>query len=131
MASGLLDVAAPAWRNKVNDAVVLAPGDKPPSFMLFGCEVANVYVVNRTVAKAVAMREMFGGVKPATWNDVPDLLERAGLLVNTTHSACMGEPLTIDLAPLADNAIVSDIIGVPLQTPLLAAAARGLTRRMG
>ena len=62
------------------------------------------------------MREMFGsGVKPATWNDVPDLLERAGLLVNTTSLGMHGEPpLAIDLAPLADDAIVSDIVYVPL-----------------
>ena len=133
---GSLDVAAPGWRNKVNYAVVLGAGGASRSivYALLGCGVANVYVVNRTVAKAVAMREMFGsGVKPATWNDVPDLLERAGLLVNTSSLGMHGEPpLTIDLAPLANDAIVSDIVYVPLKTPLLAAAAaRGLTTSDG
>ena len=98
------------------------------------CGVANVHVVNRTVAKTEAMRETFGSrVKPAAWDDVPGLLEHAGLVVNTTSLGMHGQPpLAIDLAPLANDAIVSDIVYVPLQTPLLAAAAaRGLTTSDG
>ena len=114
-----LDVAAPGWCDKV---------------ALVGGGGANVHVVNRTAAKANAMRETFGsGVKPAAWDDVPSLLEHAGLLVNTTSLGMHGQPpLEIDLAPLATDAIVSDIVYVPLQTPLLAAAmARGLTTSDG
>jgi shikimate dehydrogenase len=37
-------------------------------------------------------------------------------------------PLAIDLAPLRQGAIVNDLVYVPLETPILAAArARGLT----
>jgi len=48
--------------------------------------------------------------------------------VNATPLGLRGQPaLDIDLAPLADSAIVADIVYVPLKTPLLAAAeARGL-----
>jgi shikimate dehydrogenase len=36
-------------------------------------------------------------------------------------------PLSIDLSPLPDDAVVADLVYVPLETPLLAAAkARGL-----
>ena len=52
----------------------------------------------------------------------------AGLLVNTTSLGMHGQPpLEIDLSPLPGEAVVNDIVYVPLQTPLLAAAkARGL-----
>jgi len=50
------------------------------------------------------------------------------LLVNTTSLGMQGQPaLTLDLAPLPASAVVADIVYVPLETRLLAAArARGL-----
>jgi shikimate dehydrogenase len=47
--------------------------------------------------------------------------------VNTTSLGMHGQPpLQIDLSPLSKTAIVNDIVYVPLETPLLAAArARG------
>ena len=59
---------------------------------------------------------------------VPDLLADAGLLVNTTSLGMHGnEQLPADPAHLPDHAIVTDIVYVPLETPLLAAARqRGL-----
>ena len=55
-------------------------------------------------------------------------MEGAALLVNTTSLGMRGQPpLAIDLAPLPASAVVSDIVYVPLETPLLEAArARGL-----
>jgi shikimate dehydrogenase len=55
-------------------------------------------------------------------------LERAALLVNTTSLGMQGQPpLAVNLAPLPASAVVADIVYVPLETPLLAAArARGL-----
>ena len=52
----------------------------------------------------------------------------AALLVNTTSLGMQGQPpLAIDLAPLAASSVVADIVYVPLETPLLAAArAHGL-----
>ena len=99
-------------------------------YALLDCGVKSVHVVNRTFAKAEAMRETFGsGVKPAAWDDVPGLLEHVGLVVNTTSLGMHGQPpLAIDLTPLANDAIVSDIVYVPLQTPLLAAAAARMRR---
>ncbi|RWF34730.1 MAG: shikimate dehydrogenase, partial [Mesorhizobium sp.] len=59
---------------------------------------------------------------------VGDLLADAGLLVNTTALGMHGnEGLSADPAGLPDHAIVTDIVYVPLETPLLAAArGRGL-----
>ncbi|TIP31716.1 MAG: shikimate dehydrogenase, partial [Mesorhizobium sp.] len=59
---------------------------------------------------------------------VGELLADAGLLVNTTALGMHGDAtLSADPARLPDHAIVTDIVYVPLETPLLAAArARGL-----
>jgi shikimate dehydrogenase len=56
------------------------------------------------------------------------LLGRAGLLVNTTSLGMHGQPpLRIDIARLPADAVVADIVYVPLETELLAAARkRGL-----
>jgi shikimate dehydrogenase len=47
----------------------------------------------------------------------------AGLFVNTTSLGMDGEAAPqIDFSPLAENAVVTDIVYVPLKTPLLAQA---------
>lgn len=129
---GSLDAAAPGWEDGLTDAVVLGAGGASRSivYALLSKGVANVHVVNRTRAKAEAMRATLGdGLKPADWDAVPDLLAGAGLLVNTTSLGMYDQPeLRIDISPLPASAIVSDIVYVPLQTKLLAAAVnRGLT----
>jgi shikimate dehydrogenase len=55
-------------------------------------------------------------------------LSEAQLLANATSLGMAGQPpLDIDVAKLPANAVVTDIVYVPLQTPLLAAAGkRGL-----
>ena len=70
-------------------------------------------------------------VEAVAWPDLPDALARTGLLVNTTSLGMVGHPpLDLDLLPLPEDAAVADIVYVPLETPLLAAArARGLRRR--
>jgi shikimate dehydrogenase len=65
---------------------------------------------------------------PLAWNGIGDVLPRAGLLVNTTSLGMKGQPpLNIELPLLPPDAVVADLVYVPLETPLLAAAkARGL-----
>ena len=59
------------------------------------------------------------------WANVATVLPGAGLLVNTTSLGMQGQPaLGIDLAQLPAGALVADIVYVPLETPLLAAARR-------
>jgi shikimate dehydrogenase len=62
------------------------------------------------------------------WETVGEVLPRAGLLVNTTSLGMKGQPaLDIDVGLLPQQAVVADLVYLPLQTPLLAAArARGL-----
>ena len=50
------------------------------------------------------------------------------MIINTTSLGMKGQPpLDLDLSVLADDAVVADVVYVPLETPLLKAAkARGL-----
>jgi len=133
---GSLDAAAAGWDNRVNNAVVLGAGGASRSivYALLERGISKVHVVNRTLAKAEATRDAYGaGVEPAQWHDLPALLKDAGLLINATSLGMYGHgELDIDLAPLGGDAIISDIVYVPLKTPLLAAAeARGLTTSNG
>ncbi|KJC57907.1 shikimate dehydrogenase [Bradyrhizobium sp. LTSPM299] len=125
-----LDACAPGW-DKSDDALVLGAGGAAHAvvFGLIERGIARVHLVNRTIDRARALADQFGArVLPATWEAVHDLMPRAGLLVNTTSLGMHGQPaLDIDVGLLPPNAVVSDLVYVPLVTPLLAAAqARGL-----
>ena len=89
----------------------------------------SVHVANRSPERARVLAELDPEhVEALAWEAVPDALSDTGLLVNTTSLGMAGHPpLALDLAPLPDHAAVADIVYVPLETPLLAAArARGL-----
>jgi shikimate dehydrogenase len=91
--------------------------------------IKRVHLVNRTLDRARALADQFGAaVSPATWDALGELLPRAGLLVNTTSLGMKGQPaLDVDVGLLPPDAVVADLVYVPLETPLLAAArARGL-----
>jgi shikimate dehydrogenase len=125
-----LDASAPGW-DKADDALVLGAGGSARAvvFGLVERGIKRVHLVNRTMERARALAGQFGAsVLPATWETIDELLPRAGLLVNTTSLGMHGQPaLEIDAGLLPQNAVVADLVYVPLQTPLLAAArARGL-----
>jgi shikimate dehydrogenase len=124
-----LDAAASGWE-EISDAVVLGAGGSAHAvvFGLIERGIARVHVINRTPARAHALRSRFGDrVRPASAADLSDLLSIAGLLVNTTSLGMRGQPpLDVDLAGLRPGAVVADLVYVPLETRLLAAArARG------
>lgn len=88
----------------------------------------NITVINRTPARAIAIANEFGAcVAAQAWELRAETLRGAGLLVNTTSQGMVGQPpLDIPLDHLPREALVVDIVYVPLETPLLAAArARG------
>jgi shikimate dehydrogenase len=98
-------------------------------FGLLDRGVKRVHLANRTVARARALADQFGAsVLPVAWDALGDLLPRAGLLVNTTSLGMKGQPsLELDVGRLPSDAVVADLVYVPLETPLLTAArARGL-----
>jgi shikimate dehydrogenase len=135
-AMGALDAASPGWDKRTASAVVLGAGGacRAVIFGLIERGIETIHVANRTFDKAVEMQTRFGSkVKPAHWDQLPELLKDAKLLINTTSLGMKGQPpLQIDLSGLSADAVVSDIVYVPLTTPLLAAAkARGLMTANG
>ena len=126
-----LDHSAPGWDRRAGSAVVLGAGGSARA-VVWGLRergFAPIHVVNRTEARAGALAERFGEVvRPATWDALPRLLGEARVLVNTTSLGMSGQPpLPIDLGPLSVDCLVTDLVYVPLETPLLSAArGRGL-----
>ena len=127
-----LDGAVENWDKNPGGAIVLGAGGAARAvlFALIERGFAPIYLVNRTIERAENLAARFGKatVRPAGWSDVGGLLHDATLLVNTTTLGMKGTPSPdIDLAALPDRAVVTDIVYVPLETPLLAAAkGRGL-----
>lgn len=127
-----LRAGAPRWRAGNGPAVVLGAGGaaRAVCFALQNAGVREIRVLNRTAARAQGLTAALGAPLVAlSWDEAKDALKDAALLVNTTTLGMKGQPpLDIDLAPLPGTAVVNDIVYVPLETPLLAAArARGNT----
>jgi shikimate dehydrogenase len=125
-----LDACAPGW-DSVEEALVLGAGgaSRAVVFGLIERGVRRVHVANRTIDRARALADQFGAqVHPVSWDEIADLLPRAKLLVNTTSLGMHGQgALELDIGRLPPQAVVADLVYVPLQTPLLAAArAHGL-----
>ncbi|AMK16397.1 MULTISPECIES: shikimate dehydrogenase family protein [Sphingobium] len=95
-------------------------------FALTSLGVPDITVMVRDPAKGQALLDR-AKVKGRVIG-MADPLPAADLLVNTSSLGMVGQPvLDIDLAPLAQNATVYDIVYAPLETGLLkAAGARGL-----
>ncbi|PYF00031.1 shikimate dehydrogenase [Rhodopseudomonas faecalis] len=125
-----LDACAPGW-DAAEEALVLGAGGSSRAvvFGLLERGVKRVRLANRTLERARVVADQFkGDVVPTPWDDIPAAAAQAGLLVNTTSLGMKGQPpLEIDLAALPANAVVADLVYVPLETELLRAArARGL-----
>jgi shikimate dehydrogenase len=125
-----LEACAKGW-DKIDDALVLGAGGSSRAvvFGLVKRGIKRVHLANRTVERARALADQFGAtVHPIAWETIGEALPRAGLLVNTTSLGMHGQPaLELDTSLLPSHALVADLVYVPLETPLLAAArARGL-----
>ncbi|MBM3623059.1 MAG: shikimate dehydrogenase [Alphaproteobacteria bacterium] len=129
-----LRAGAKAWRPKAAPAVVLGAGGaaRAVCHALIDAGVPELRLLNRTRQSAI---DLGAQVTPKdgrtvvidSWDRRAAALAGAGLLVNTTSLGMKGAPpLEIELAALPKKAVVNDIVYVPLETPLLAAArARG------
>ena len=127
---GNLDASASGW-DAASEVLVLGAGGSARAvvFGLLERGIRRIHLANRSVERAQMLAQQFGDrVQPIGWDGVAQAMPTAGLLVNTTSLGMSGQPpLEIDLTPLPANAVVADLVYVPLVTPLLAAAqARGL-----
>jgi shikimate dehydrogenase len=126
-----LDACAPGWDGDAATAVVLGAGGAARAVIygLLERGTRRIIAVNRSQTRAQDLQARFGPrVHIAGWNEGDRWLAEASLLVNATTLGMQGEPdLVLDIARLPERAIVTDLVYVPLVTPLLRAArARGL-----
>ena len=127
-----LRAGAPSWRPDSGCALVLGAGGAARAVItaLIDAGVTEISLSNRTLARAYDVAQYIGGnVAVVPWEARDTAAEGVTLLVNTTTLGMTGKaPLEMDIRALADDAVVTDIVYAPLQTPLLASAhARGLT----
>ena len=118
----------PDWRADPGPAVVIGAGGgaRAVVYSLVDRGAREIRLANRTRARAETLaRESGAAVTPVDWDDRERALDGAALLVNTTSQGMMGQPpLDLSLDRLPRGALVADIVYIPLETPLLAAAKR-------
>lgn len=125
-----LDAETPGWETG-RIATVLGAGGASRAVLhaLQSQGFSDIRIINRTMERARVLAAEFGaGVSAHALDSAETLLPDTDLLVNTTSLGMHGQPeQRLDLAGLPSHAVVTDIVYIPLETPLLAAArARGL-----
>jgi shikimate dehydrogenase len=128
---GNLDAGAPGWDADLDFAIVLGAGGAARAVLvaLQSRGIKAVALLNRTLENAQKLAAQFApGIEPGSIQAFNALAPRAGLLVNTTSIGMHGSAFTdLDLSLLPKSALVTDLVYVPLETPLLAdARAQGL-----
>jgi shikimate dehydrogenase len=123
------------WEQDVDIALVLGAGGAARGVVagLQDRPLKRILVANRTRERAEELVRSLSGysavkIEVLAWHDLDQGVAQAQLIVNTTSLGMAGQPpLPTDLSRAPENAIISDVVYVPLRTPLLAAAeARGL-----
>lgn len=118
--------AHPRWQPSAGPALVLGAGGAARAVIagLLENGVPSIRLTNRSPEKTHELVAAFGPQLMAVdWAERHTAVDGAALVVNTTNLGMQGQPaLDLDLAALSPKALVSDVIYVPLETPLLAAA---------
>jgi shikimate dehydrogenase len=120
----------PDWRADAGPVAVMGAGGgaRAVVYGLMKRGAREIRLCNRTLARAQTLaREFAGPIAVLPWEQRHDALDGAAMLVNATSQGMIGQPaLDLRLDKLPKGALVSDIIYIPRETPLLAdARARG------
>jgi shikimate dehydrogenase len=123
-----LKEGAAAWQPGRRPVGVIGAGGAARAIIAALIETGEtrIRIANRTEARAIELAQALGpAVEPWSWAQRTQALADCRLLVNTTSLGMAGQPpLDLDLSLLPADAVVNDIVYVPLETPLLAAARR-------
>jgi shikimate dehydrogenase len=118
--------ADPKWRPDSGPILVLGAGGAARAVVasLAAQGAKEIRVANRTFDKAQQIADTVGPVvKVLPWDQREDALDDIALLANATSLGMTGKPpLEISLDRLPKGALVGDLIYIPPETPLLAAA---------
>jgi shikimate dehydrogenase len=123
---GNLKEARSDWRADAGPATVIGAGggSRAVCYALLREGAREIRLVNRTFARAEAIANEFGGpIQVLPWEQRHDALEGVATVVNATSQGMLGQaPLDLRLDKLPQQALATDIIYTPLETPFLAAA---------
>jgi shikimate dehydrogenase len=118
----------PSWQAASGPAVVLGAGGGAHAVVatLAAAGAPEIRLLNRDGGRARALADRIGApVLVLPWAERAAALAGSALLVNTTSLGMTGQPpLDLPLDALPPEAVVSDIVYVPRETALLAAARR-------
>jgi shikimate dehydrogenase len=116
------------WRADAGSVVVIGAGGGARAVLvgLIDQGAREIRLINRTPGRAATLaQELCTPIKPLDWAQRHAALEGAAMLINTTNQGMVGEPpLDVSLDRLPVSALVCDIIYIPRETPLLAAARK-------
>jgi shikimate dehydrogenase len=120
----------PKWRPDSGPILVLGAGGAARAVVasLAAQGAKEIRVANRTIEKAQEIASAVASVvNVVPWGQREEALDGVALLANATSLGMAGKPpLEVSLHGLPKNALVGDLIYIPPETPLLAAArARG------
>ncbi len=120
-----LDQRHPGW-DRTDRAVILGAGGASRAVIqaVRNRGVSEIHVINRTLPRARELADRFGPrVHAHPLEAMSEVMSGAGLFINTSALGMDGgETPAIDFSPLAKNAVVTDIVYVPLKTGFLAQA---------
>lgn len=126
-----LDATHPGWDGQRPNILVIGAGGAARGVVapLLNRPIGGLTIVNRSSERSRVLAGDITHQRPgsvitvAEWSAIEDLLPTTDILINTTSLGMKGQPpLTLPLERLPSTAIVADIVYVPLETPLLAAA---------
>lgn len=119
---------AAEWDPTHGPAAVLGAGGAARAVIVSLLEAGaeEVRLSNRTRARSDNLRREFGArVRVHDWSEAGDMLKGAKTVVNATSLGMAGsDRLPVSLGELSSDAVVTDLVYVPLETELLAQARR-------
>lgn len=117
---------APNWDPKAGPAAILGAGGAARAVLssLIDAGTPEIRLTNRTRTRSDALAREFGTkVRVYDWVQAGNMLEGAKTIVNATSLGMVGKPeMRIPLDGMGKDAVVTDLVYAPLETPLLAHA---------
>ena len=111
------------WKADAGPVVIMGAGGgaRAVSLSLADRGAKDIRIINRSPERAQGLAREFGAPMTAVaWDDRHAALEDAAMVVNTTSQGMVGQSaLDLSLAKLPKHALVSDIVYIPKETPLL------------
>ncbi len=116
------------WSAREGISVVFGAGGASRAILAALIEdgASDIILANRTRSRADQLRSDFGAkIKVVEWMKVQNYLSEASTIINTTSLGMAGKTdLPIPLNALKKNTLVTDIVYTPIETHLLATAAK-------